>query len=607
MKKLPRQNVRFLIGIITCVIFVFVIGVNDAYALAIFLRPDGLGSGNNWPSGTYDDINESDRDDADFITSGAVNQNRQDSVVFSFSGGVDPFVDIDHVIRYTIKDDGKSAQNNPSLVVTLQQGNTALITWTERGPLPTTFTLITHEIPPEVVAQIGDYNDLRIKFTVNCERNVTCVLNEIPETISISWVEFQYETYTTLRSHPPPEILGLGIYKIDLMQKNSTLTNNFIKTSNYSKQSDITDLQNYGKYSKSGKFYNIREVGSTFEGKIGEPIQTQVKIHGVFASTRIEHLSLISTNTKSNFKLENFEISADKGKIPSVVDPNKILKNVKSTYSLEDGILWVNFDMVFLKPLDKSNIILQTWDEQRRPVYAEIADAWKIIDSSKIITPTVQTFDRVKVAILQKISQYECEASKSCYDPAEITIRKGGSVVWKNEDSIIHTIVSGTPKDGPDGKFNFAIIPRQSYERFFPFVGTYAYYCSLHPWYTGIVNVSENVAIEIPNHQYVNFQLATSTGIIITNGQIATLDHSTDLLLSGHIPNVKKRIQVDISIKRPDTSVFDYTITTTKDGHYSLLFKTTKWQNGKFEITGKQGDTKIGQINFIIADKTKKK
>ena len=49
---------RFLIGVIACVIFVFVIGVNDAYALAIFLRPDGLGSGNNWPSGTYNDRSE---------------------------------------------------------------------------------------------------------------------------------------------------------------------------------------------------------------------------------------------------------------------------------------------------------------------------------------------------------------------------------------------------------------------------------------------------------------------------------------------------------------------------------------------------------------------
>lgn len=580
---------------------------HDAYALSIYLRPDGLGSGNNWPAGTYKDIDESNRDDGDYVTSNTLNQNDRSSVVYSLSGGVDPMVDIDHVIRYTVRDNGASTQNNPSLIATLQQGDVALTTWTENGPLPTTFTLVTHEIPPEVAAQISNYNDLNIKFTAQCKRNVTCVLDEIAESLSISWVELQYEIFTTSRDHPSPQVSGIGFYKINSEQQNATITSDFIKNSNYSKQSDVTDLENYVNYAKTGRFYEIGKPIPAFSGKTEEPIQVQVKLQGVFASTRIEHLSLISTNTKSNFKLENFEIMSDKGKKTTVIDSGSIIKDAKSTQSLEDGSLWVNFDVIFQKPLAKSNIVLQAWDELRRPSYAEIIDAWEIIDPNKTIIPTTQTFDRVKISIIEKITESDCAANKSCYDPSTITINKGGSIVWKNEDDELHTVVSGTPKTGPDGKFNFAITPHQSREKVFPFAGTYQYYCSLHPWYTGTISVLDNTSIDIPNHQYIDFQAATSTGITITNGQSATLDHNPDFLLSGHIPDTVKRVPVEISVKRPDKSVFSYSIKTTKDGHYSMLLKTTQWQHGKFEIASKYNGKEIGQLNFTITSVIKKK
>lgn len=577
--------------------------MDNAYGVAIFLRPDGLGSGNNWPVGTFDDINESGRNDADFITSDPVRQNQQSTVIFSFSNDVDPFVDIDHVVRYTFKENGLSAAHSPSLEVTLQQGGTDLITWTESGPLPEVFTLSTREVPLSVVSQIGDYNDLRLKFRVFCQAGVTCNNTTPEETVSVSWAELQYETYTTPRSHPPPKIAGIGFYKIE-STKQDTSEINLIKLANYSKQSDVTDPQIYGKYKKSGKFYEIGKPIPTFEGKINESIQTQIQLNGVFASNRIEHLSLFSTSTKSNFKSVNFEIIADKGKKPIVIDYNKFLKDVKSTYSLEDGNLWINLDLSFQKPL-KSHIVLQAWDEQRIPVYAEIVDAWDISDPSKTISSIIETPDRVKVAITKKLNPNDCKENKSCYDPAEIKIRKGGSVVWKNEDAVIHTIVSGTPKKGPDGKFNFAIIPQHSSEKAFPFVGTYSYYCSIHPWYVGTVIVYDDPHKEAKTQQYVDFKLVTSGGIVITNEQTLILkDRNTGVYLSGHLPNVKKQMTVDVLIKKPDQSTENLSIKTTKDGYYSTSIQLTKkWQSGKFEIIGKHNGLEIGHLNFTITDK----
>lgn len=604
MNAIRLSNPQKIIFLVIVFYTVFLFCANDAYAVTIFLRPDGLGSGTNWGGGgTFDSINESSRDDADYITSDRLGGNQQDFVIFSLSNGEDPIVDIDHVIKYTYKEDG-TGSSSPRLDVTLKQGGVNLITWTETAPLPNTFTLATHEIPTNIVAQISDYNDLRLEFRAKCDGCPSGGGGVNNDSVSVSWAEIQYETYTTPRDHPPPKISGIGFYKIKSLQQNETTTSDMIKLANYSKHSDITDAQNYGKYKKSGTFYEIGQKIPTFKSEINETIQTQVKLDGVFASTRIEHLSLISTDARYDLKSPNFEIIADKGKKTIVIDPNKILKDVKSTYSLEDRSLWINLDVVFQKPLEKSNIILQVWDELRRPVYAKIFDVWEIRDPLAISMPSIQKFDRVKVAILQKPLQEDCKTNKPCYDPPEITIREGGTIVWKNQDTIIHTVVSGTPQNGPDGKFNFATIPQQSQERRFPFAGTYTYYCSLHPWYTGTIVVSKNPDIEIKNHQYVDFEVVTSGGTTITNEQTITLEeHKAEFLLSGHIPNTKKRIPVEIFIKRPDGSILEYSVKTAKDGHYSMLIKMTKWQSGKFEVISSQNGIKLGHINFTTADK----
>lgn len=578
--------------------------VNDAYALTIFQRPDGLGSGGNWGgSGTFDDINETGRDDTDFITSDRIGGNQQDTVVFSLSDGVDPVVDIDHVVRYTFKEDG-TGSSSPQLEVTLKQGDTDLITWIEASPLPNVFTLAIHEVPPSVVSQIGNYNDIRLEFKAKCSG---CPNpgdgGANNDSVSVSWAELQYETYTTPRDHPPPKIVGIGFYKIT--PQNQT-TNNIVKISNYSKYSDITDPQNYGKYKKSGKFYNVEKSFPTFEGKIGEPLQVQIKLDGVFASTRIEHVSLIASGTESDFKSSNFEIIADKGKKIAIIDPNKILKDAQFAYSLEDGSLWVNFDILFQKPF-KSNIVLQAWDELRRPVYSNLHNAWEIIDPLQNIVPVVETPDRAKVTIIRKTLPSDCTENKTCFEPKEITIRKGGSIVWKNEDSILHTIISGTPTKGFDGRFNFALIPQRSKEQVFSLTGNYSYYCSLHPWYVGTIIVSDSK--EVKPHHFVDFDVMLSDNRPVVNGQTMLIeDRNTNMLLSGHLPNTVKPVPIKIQIIKPDGSDEVLSVKTTDEGYYWTQAKfTKKWQTGKFEIISKYKGKEVGHINFTISDKTIKR
>ena len=71
-----------------------------------------------------------------------------------------------------------------------------------------------------------------------------------------------------------------------------------------------------------------------------------------------------------------------------------------------------------------------------------------------------------------------------------ITIHPNDSVTWENADTAFHTITSVTPQGGVDGLFDSGFINAgELYSRQFPDLGDYYYFCSIHPWMSGIVHV----------------------------------------------------------------------------------------------------------------------
>lgn len=87
-------------------------------------------------------------------------------------------------------------------------------------------------------------------------------------------------------------------------------------------------------------------------------------------------------------------------------------------------------------------------------------------------------------------------------DPETITIEPGIKIRWENEDHAAHTITSGTPLDGPDGKFDSSVFSTgEVFEHVFEQPGEYHYFCMLHPWKEGKIVVkgiekkSENMII----------------------------------------------------------------------------------------------------------------
>lgn len=78
--------------------------------------------------------------------------------------------------------------------------------------------------------------------------------------------------------------------------------------------------------------------------------------------------------------------------------------------------------------------------------------------------------------------------SDFAFTPANITVKKGDTVTWSNEDNVAHKIVESDDRDGPSSD---ELQKGDTYTFTFNDVGTFKYKCSIHPSMTGTVTVTE--------------------------------------------------------------------------------------------------------------------
>ena len=86
-----------------------------------------------------------------------------------------------------------------------------------------------------------------------------------------------------------------------------------------------------------------------------------------------------------------------------------------------------------------------------------------------------------------------CEMTDTCFIPSTIEVAPGTTVTWENNDIAVHTVTSGTLRDGETGtEFDSGISAAGStFEHTFEEVGEYPYFCQVHPWMSGMVLVTE--------------------------------------------------------------------------------------------------------------------
>lgn len=76
------------------------------------------------------------------------------------------------------------------------------------------------------------------------------------------------------------------------------------------------------------------------------------------------------------------------------------------------------------------------------------------------------------------------------FDPTSLQVSPGTTVKWINEDTAAHTVTSGTAQGGPDGVFDSGMIMAgDSFQFTFTDEGARDYFCVVHPWMAGSVEV----------------------------------------------------------------------------------------------------------------------
>ena len=85
-----------------------------------------------------------------------------------------------------------------------------------------------------------------------------------------------------------------------------------------------------------------------------------------------------------------------------------------------------------------------------------------------------------------------CEETDSCFVPSTATVDVGAIVTWDNTDTAAHTASAGNPTDGPSGVWDSSLIMAgASFSYTTDTVGSFDYFCMVHPWMAGTLIVEE--------------------------------------------------------------------------------------------------------------------
>jgi plastocyanin len=78
------------------------------------------------------------------------------------------------------------------------------------------------------------------------------------------------------------------------------------------------------------------------------------------------------------------------------------------------------------------------------------------------------------------------------FDPVILNVPVGATVTWKNLDSTLHTVTSGSAESGKPGTIfdSSYLTGGKTFQHTFSSEGTFDYFCTLHPYMKGQVIVN---------------------------------------------------------------------------------------------------------------------
>ncbi|MGZ4903916.1 MAG: cupredoxin domain-containing protein [Halobacteriota archaeon] len=98
--------------------------------------------------------------------------------------------------------------------------------------------------------------------------------------------------------------------------------------------------------------------------------------------------------------------------------------------------------------------------------------------------PQTSTAGQSTVTTKDPISQSNIAIKGFAFSPSTLTISRGATVTWKNEDSVMHTATSDT------GVFDSGNLNQgDTFTYQFNDTGTFPYHCTPHPFMKGTITV----------------------------------------------------------------------------------------------------------------------
>jgi plastocyanin len=91
-----------------------------------------------------------------------------------------------------------------------------------------------------------------------------------------------------------------------------------------------------------------------------------------------------------------------------------------------------------------------------------------------------------------------CVTLNNCFSPNNVQVAPGDTVTWTNGDSASHTVTSITSDNQTGTVFDSGLIKAgTTFQNDFNASGTFNYFCTVHPWMTGVVTVSTGAAQQL--------------------------------------------------------------------------------------------------------------
>ena len=186
----------------------------------------------------------------------------------------------------------------------------------------------------------------------------------------------------------------------------------------------------------------------------------------------------VNASVQGNPSFDPASISVEKGNIIEWKNNDKVAHTVTSA---PDGGVWDSGIISSGKSfrLDTSKLNSTEYDY--------LCTVHPFMQGKIIITSPVKP---VYANVTMVVGAATQAAGQKYFDPAEISVKTGTTVVWTNADSVSHTVTSGDPSAGPSGAFDSDLVkPGKTFTHVFSSVGTTPYFCSVHPWMIGKVTV----------------------------------------------------------------------------------------------------------------------